>query len=41
MTFSDFKGDRGICWEVIGAVYGVPRSKGTFDGSSDKAVKVV
>ena len=25
----------------MGGVYGVPRSRGTFDGSSDKAVKVV
>ena len=33
--FSDFKGVRGICWKVMGGVYGVPRSKGTFDGSSD------
>ena len=41
MAFSDFKGVRGICWKVMGGVYGVPRSKGTFDGSYDMAVKVV
>ena len=41
MTFSDYKGVRGIYWEVKGGVYGVPRSRGTYDGSSDKAVKVV
>ena len=41
MAFSDFKGVLGICWKVMGGVYGVPGPKGTFDGFSDKAVKVV
>ena len=39
--FTDFKGVRGICWKVKGGRLWGPRAKGTFDGSSDKAVKVV